>query len=120
VCGESRGALVWVVCIGCWDGMVYAGIVVANIRLGKSNQIIIFSANFEFLCFQYDGLGFRNPRTTLVGPSPAPDLCMHMLRRSMPLWRVWSSASVAVRVVGALHVFLCFFQASFWQEGEQK
>jgi len=37
----------------------------------------------------------------------------------MPLWRVRNSASVAGGVVRALHVFLCFFQASFWQEGEK-
>ena len=37
----------------------------------------------------------------------------------MPLWRVRSSAWVAGGVVGALHVFLCFFHADFWQEEEQ-
>ena len=42
-----------------------------------------------------------------------------MLRRAMPLWRVPREDEVAGGVVGALHVFLCFFQASFWQEEEQ-
>ena len=40
---------------------------------------------------------------------PAPGRCMHMLRRAM----------ASGGVVGALHVFLCFFHAAFWQEGEQ-
>jgi len=44
---------------------------------------------------------------------------MHMLRRAMPLWRVRREDEVEGGVVGALHVFLCFFQASFWQEEEQ-
>ena len=61
----------------------------------------------------------RNPSTTLVGPSPAPDLCMHIFRRAMPLWRLRSSASVAGGLVGALHVFLCFFHADFWHSDEQ-
>ena len=44
---------------------------------------------------------------------------MNIFRREMPLWRVRREEEVAGGVVGALHVFLCFFQASFWQEGEQ-
>jgi len=58
-------------------------------------------------------------KTTLVGPSPAPGLCMHIFRRAMPLWRLRREDEVVGGVVGALHFFLCFFQASFWQEGEQ-
>jgi len=46
---------------------------------------------------------------------------MHRLRRSMPLlWRVRNSASLAGGLVGALHVFLCFFHADFWHSAEQK
>ena len=63
--------------------------------------------------------GNRNSTTTLVGPSPAPDLCMHIFKRAMPLWRVRREEEVAGGVVGALHAFLCFFHADFWQEGEQ-
>ena len=37
----------------------------------------------------------------------------------MPSWRIRNSASLAGTLVGALHVFLCFFHADFWQEGEQ-
>ena len=70
-------------------------------------------------CYQNARPGNRNPSTTLVGPSPAPDLCMHIFSNAMPLWRVRSSASVAGGEVGALHVFLCFFHADFWQEEEQ-
>jgi len=44
---------------------------------------------------------------------------MHIFRRAMPLCRVRREEEVAGGEVGALHVFLCFFQASFWQEGEQ-
>ena len=69
--------------------------------------------------YQYAGPGNRKSSTTLVEQSPAPALCMHMLRRAMPLWRVRREDEVAGGEVGALHVFLCFFQASFWQEGEQ-
>ena len=47
---------------------------------------------------------------------------MHKFRRAMPLWRVRREEEVVggVVVVGGLHVFLCFFHADFWQEGEQK
>jgi len=37
----------------------------------------------------------------------------------MPLCNSRSSASVAGGLVGALHVFLCFFHADFCQKGEQ-
>jgi len=67
----------------------------------------------------YAGTGNRKSTTTLVGPSPAPGLCMHIFRRAMPLCRVRREEEVAGGVVGALHVFLCFFHADFWQEGEQ-
>jgi len=50
--------------------------------------------------------GNRNSTTTLVGPSPAPDLCMHIFKRAMPLWRVRREEEVAGGVVGALHAFL--------------
>ena len=59
-------------------------------------------------------------KTTLVGPSPAPGSWMHLLRRSMPLWRIRNSDSLAGEVVGALHFFLCFFHAAFWHSAEQK
>jgi len=75
--------------------------------------------NRWFLCYQYAGPGNRNSTTTLVGPSPAPGLCLHMLRRAMPLWRVRREEEVEGGEVGALHVFLCFFHANFWQEGER-
>jgi len=68
------------------------------------------------VCF---ALTYKNPSTTLVGPSPAPDLCMHIFRRAMPLWRVRSSACEVGGLVGALHVFLCFFHADFWHSAEQ-
>jgi len=55
----------------------------------------------------------------LVGPSPAPGLWMHMMRRSMPLWRSGREDEVAGGVVGALHIFLCFFQATFWHSVKQ-
>jgi len=42
-----------------------------------------------------------------------------MLRRAMPLWRVRREEEVEGGEVGALHVFLCFFHANFWQEGER-
>jgi len=45
---------------------------------------------------------------------------MHIFRRAMPLWRVRREDEVAGGEVGGLHVFLCFFHADFWQEGEQK
>ena len=53
----------------------------------------------------------RKSNTTLVGPSPAPGSWMHRLRRSMPSRRIRNSASLAGGLVGALHVFLCFFHA---------
>ena len=61
----------------------------------------------------------KKSNTTLVGPSPAPGSWMHRFSSSMPLWRARRSASVAGGMVGALHVFLCFFQASFWHSAEQ-
>jgi len=73
-----------------------------------------------FLNLLYTALvGTRNSTTTEVGPSPAPGLCMHMFSSSIPLCKTSNSASLAGGVVGALHVFLCFFHADFWQEGEQ-
>jgi len=57
--------------------------------------------------------------TTLIGPSPVSGLCMHKFGRAMSLWRVRREDEVVGGEVRALHVFLCFFQASFWQEGEQ-
>jgi len=44
---------------------------------------------------------------------------MHMFRRDMPLCRVRRLASVEAGLVGALHVFLCFFHADFMQGREQ-
>jgi len=64
----------------------------------------IISKVFVLFCkivFQYAGPGNRNSTTTLVGPSPAPGLCMHMFRRAMPLWRVRREDEVAEGVVGA-------------------
>ena len=61
-----------------------------------------------------------NSSTTLVGPSPAPDLCMHIFRRETPLWRARREEEVAATPVGALHVFLCFFHADFWHSALQK
>jgi len=37
----------------------------------------------------------------------------------MPLCKTLNSSSVAGGLVGALHVFLCFFQAIFWHSVEQ-
>ena len=62
----------------------------------------------------------KKSNTTLVGPSPAPGSWMHRLRRSMPLWRLRNSASLAGGLVGALHVFLCVFHAAFWHSALQK
>ena len=87
----------------------------ANIKFKKQKSIFYFLLTPHCTALVIS----RNSSTTDVGPSPAPDLCMHIFRRAMPLWRVRRSASVAGGVVGALHVFLCFFHASFWQEGEQ-
>ena len=45
---------------------------------------------------------------------------MHRLRRNMPSCKTRKSASLAAALVGALHVFLCFFHADFWHSEEQK
>jgi len=51
--------------------------------------------------------------TSLVGPSPAPGSWMHRFSSSYMLsWKVQRSASVAGGVVGALHVFLCFYTST--------
>jgi len=42
-----------------------------------------------------------------------------MFSKAIPLCKTRNSASLAGGLVGALHVFLCFFHADFWQEGEQ-
>jgi len=89
------------------------------ILIPKTTKILIVSHESEVYFYQYAGPGNRNSTTTLVGPSPAPDRCMHIFRRATPLWRVRSSATVAGGEVGALHVFLCFFHASFWHSPEQ-
>ena len=50
----------------------------ANQLLPKIAKFQIVSHESVVLCYQYAGPGNRNPSTTLVGPSPAPDLCMHI------------------------------------------
>jgi len=62
----------------------------------------------------------KKSNTTLVGPSPAPGSWMHRLRRSMPSCKTRNSATLVGGVVGAFHVFLCFFHADFWHSALQK
>ena len=80
----------------------------------KRRTVLIFRCWFIYL------VKFKKSNITLVGPSPAPGSWMHRLRRSMPSCRTRRSASFAASLVGALHVFLCFFHADFWHSAEQK
>ena len=88
--------------------------------LNKVERFEVYNCDLFIKPAQYAESILKKSNTTLVGPSPAPGSWMHRLRRSMPLWRLRNSASLAGGLVGALHVFLCFFHADFWQEGEQK
>jgi len=106
-------------------------------RVLLRTQLCCVRKNFSFLIYQAifsyipsSSLGFhfifgtpqslKKSNTTLVGPSPAPGSWMHRLRRSMPSCKTRNSASFAASLVGALHVFLCFFHADFWHSALQK